>query len=98
MDAAGKRGRVERVRAATHRLFQDLLEQNRRLRISLAVLGQGRETAAPDLGELERWHAEHQSLLELLAAAERETERFDEQVRAAYEAGRRDERAAAFCR
>jgi len=71
---------VERVREATRALFEDLLEQNRRLCLSLALLGQGRESAPPDLGEMDRFRAEQQSLLELLEAADRETRGFEEQV------------------
>lgn len=71
---------VERVREATRSLFEDLLEQNRRLCLSLAVLGQGRESTPPELGELDRWRAEQQSLLELLEAADREARSFEEQV------------------
>jgi hypothetical protein len=71
---------VERVREATRSLFEDLLEQNRRLSLSLAMLGQGRESAPPAFGELERWRVEQQSLLELLEAVDRETHKFEEQV------------------
>jgi hypothetical protein len=71
---------VERVREATRSLFEDLLEQNRRLSLSLAMLGQGRESAPPELGELDRWRVEQQSLLELLEAVDRETRQFEEQV------------------
>ena len=75
---------VERVREATRSLFEDLLEANRRLCLSLAVLGPARGVGTDDFEAMdrrsERWAAEQKSLLELLEAADREAKSFEEQV------------------
>lgn len=75
---------VERVREATRALFEDLLESNRRLGLTISVLGREREDAArEDVGELnkrsERWRAEQQSVLEMLETIDRESKKFQEQ-------------------
>jgi hypothetical protein len=75
---------VERVREATRALFEDLLDSNRRLGLTLSVLGAEREDASrDDLNELnkrsERWRAEQDKLLEMLAAVDRDYKRFEEQ-------------------
>jgi len=75
---------VERVREATRALFEDLLQANRRLCLTLAVLSEDRDAKEHDLGEFSersvRWQAQQQSLLELLEGAERETRQFADQV------------------
>jgi nitrate/nitrite-specific signal transduction histidine kinase len=75
---------VERVREATRALFDDLLESNRRLGLSIAVLGRERDAASrDDLEELnkrsERWRAEQLSVLGMLETIDREYKRFEEQ-------------------
>jgi hypothetical protein len=75
---------VERVREATRTLIEDLLETNRRLCLTISVLGEERSAAArEDLSELdkrsERWRAEQQSVLSLLEAVDSESRRFEEQ-------------------
>jgi len=75
---------VERVREATRALFEDLLESNRRLGLTISVLGHEREDAANEnVGELnkrsERWRAEQQNVLEMLEAIDREYKRFQDQ-------------------
>ncbi len=75
---------VERVREATRALFEDLLESNRRLCLTISVLGKERDAASrEDVGELnkrsERWRAEQQSVLELLTAIDLEYRGFEEQ-------------------
>ena len=75
---------VERVREATRTLIEDLLEANRRLCLTVTMLGEERSDAArEDLSELdkrsERWRAEQQSVLSLLEAVETESRRFEEQ-------------------
>lgn len=75
---------VERVREATRALFEDLLDANRRLCLTIAVLGEGRDAPARqhlhDLSQhSERWQAEQRSVLELLEAADQESTRFEEQ-------------------
>jgi hypothetical protein len=73
---------VERVREATRSLFEDLLQANRRLCLTVAVLGSDREETET-LREIDtrslRWQAEKQSLLELLEAVDLESRRFEEQ-------------------
>jgi len=75
---------VERVREATRSLFEDLLEANRRLCLSLSMLGPGRGDAPEDYTDIdrrsERWLAAQKSLLELLEGADREAKAFEEQV------------------
>ena len=75
---------VERVREATRALFEDLLESNRRLCLTISLLGKERDVASrEDVGDLnkrsERWRAEQQSVLELLTAIDVEYRRFEEQ-------------------
>jgi hypothetical protein len=75
---------VERVREATRTLIEDVLEANRRLALTVTLLGEERSDAArEDLNELdkrsERWRAEQQSVLSLLEAVETESRRFEEQ-------------------
>ena len=75
---------VERVREATRALIEDLLEANRRLCLTISVLGEERrEAARKDLGDLdqrsERWRAEQKSVLALLEAVDTESRRFEEQ-------------------
>jgi hypothetical protein len=75
---------VERVREATRSLFEDLLEANRRLCLTLAVVSEDRGVKEREVGEFsersERWCAQQRSLLELLEAAERETRGFADQI------------------
>jgi len=74
---------VERVREATRSLFEDLLEANRRLCLTLAMLSEDRDAKQRELGEFsersERWRAQQQSLLELLEAADRDSKTFEDQ-------------------
>jgi hypothetical protein len=75
---------VERVREATRTLIEDLLETNRRLCLTISMLGQERsEAAREDLSDLdkrsERWRAEQQSVLSLLEDVDTESRRFEEQ-------------------
>jgi nitrate/nitrite-specific signal transduction histidine kinase len=75
---------VERVREVTRALFEDLLEANRRLCLSVAVMSSDRDLASPeDLNDLnkrsERWRSEQQSVFALLEGIEREQQRFQEQ-------------------
>jgi hypothetical protein len=74
---------VERVREATRSLFEDLLEANRRLCLTLAMLSEDRDAKHQELGEFsersERWQAQQQSLLELLEAADRDSKTFEDQ-------------------
>jgi hypothetical protein len=75
---------VERVREATRALFEDLLESNRRLGLTISVLGKEREQAShEDLNDLnkrsERWRAEQESVLGLLETIDTEHKRFEEQ-------------------
>jgi nitrate/nitrite-specific signal transduction histidine kinase len=75
---------VERIREATRALFEDLLEANRRLGLTVSVLSTERDAASrEDVNELnkrsERWRAEQRSVLELLEAIDREQKRFQEQ-------------------
>ena len=75
---------VERVREATRALFEDLLESNRRLCLTISLLGSERDAASrEDLGDLnkrcESWRTEQQSVLELLEAIDVEHKRFEEQ-------------------
>lgn len=75
---------VERVREATRALFEDLLESNRRLGLSISVLGKERDAASrDDVDELnkrsERWRAEQESVLEMLGTIDRDYKRFEEQ-------------------
>ncbi|HET7543262.1 MAG TPA: hypothetical protein VFK05_25485 [Polyangiaceae bacterium] len=72
------------MREATRALIEDLLETNRRLCLTISVLGEERSVAArEDLSELdkrsERWRAEQQSVLSLLEAVDAESQRFEEQ-------------------
>lgn len=75
---------VDRVREATRALFEDLLEANRRLCLTIAVLGEGRDAKGQEnLRDLSarsvRWQAEQRTVLELLEAADQESKRFEEQ-------------------
>jgi hypothetical protein len=74
---------VERVREATRSLFEDLLEANRKLCLTLAMMSEDRDGNKQEVGAFdertERWRAQQQSLLELLEAADRESHRFEEQ-------------------
>jgi hypothetical protein len=75
---------VERVREATRALFEDLLESNRRLGLSIAVLGKEMDDASrEDVTDLnkrsERWRAEQESVLGLLETIDVEYKRFEEQ-------------------
>jgi hypothetical protein len=74
---------VERVREATRSLFEDLLEANRRLCLTLAMLSDDRDSRQQELGEFDqrsaRWRIQQQSLLELLEAADRESKTFADQ-------------------
>ena len=75
---------VERIREATRALFEDLLEANRRLGLTVSVLSNERDEASrEDVTELnrrsERWRAEQRSVLELLEDIDREQRRFQEQ-------------------
>lgn len=75
---------VERVREATRALFEDLLESNRRLGLTISVLGRERDVAShEDLTDLntrsERWRAEQESVLLLLETIDVEHKRFEEQ-------------------
>lgn len=75
---------VERVREATRALFEDLLESNRRLGLTISVLGNERDQASrEDVNELnrrsERWRSEQESVLEMLGAIDRDYKRFEEQ-------------------
>lgn len=75
---------VERVREATRALFEDLLESNRRLGLTISMLGRERDDASrEDVDELnvrsERWRAEQQSVLSMLETIDREHKRFEEQ-------------------
>jgi hypothetical protein len=77
-------GYVERVRSATRALFEDLLESNRRLGLSVSVLGKEIDDASREsLTELtkrsERWRAEHEGVLGLLETIDAEYRRFEEQ-------------------
>jgi hypothetical protein len=65
-------------------LFEDLLDSNRRLALTISVLGRERDQASrEDVNELnkrsERWRAEQDSVLEMLSAIDREHRRFEEQ-------------------
>jgi hypothetical protein len=77
---------VERVREATRSLFEDLLEANRRLCLTLAMLNEDRTAKQQELGEFSersaRWQAQQQSLHELLEAADREFKAFQDQFAA----------------
>jgi hypothetical protein len=75
---------VERVREATRALFEDLLDSNRRLGLSISVLGKERDAASrDDVVELnkrsERWRAEQESVLEMLGTIDRDYKRFEDQ-------------------
>ena len=75
---------VERVREATRALFEDLLESNRRLGLTISVLGKEMDEASrEDVTELnkrsERWRAEQESVLGLLETIDVEYKRFEEQ-------------------
>jgi hypothetical protein len=75
---------VERIREVTRSLFEDLLEANRRLGLTVAVMSSERDLASrEDLNDLnkrsERWRSEQQSVLTLLEGIEREQKRFQEQ-------------------
>src|SRR5258705_8023067 len=75
---------VERVREATRALFEDLLESNRRLGLTISVLGTERDLASrEDLNDLntrsERWRAEQESVLAMLEKIDNEYKRFEEQ-------------------
>ena len=75
---------VERVREATRALFEDLLESNRRLGLTVSMLGKERGVASrEDVNELnqrsERWRSEQESVLEMLATIDREYKDFQEQ-------------------
>jgi hypothetical protein len=75
---------VERIREATRSLFEDLLEANRRLGLTVSVLSTERDAASrDDLNELnkrsERWRAEQESVLLLLETIDVEHKRFEEQ-------------------
>ena len=74
---------VERVREATRTLVEDLLEANRRLCLTLAMLSDDRDSRQQELGEFDqrsvRWRIQQQSLLELLEAADRESKTFADQ-------------------
>jgi hypothetical protein len=75
---------VERVREATRALFEELLESNRRLGLTISVLGKERDDASrDDVNELnrrsERWRQEQESLLEMLGAIDRDYKKFEEQ-------------------
>lgn len=75
---------VERIREVTRALFEDLLEANRRLGLTVAVMSSERDLASrEDLNDLnkrsERWRSEQQSVLALLEGIEREQQRFQEQ-------------------
>jgi hypothetical protein len=75
---------VERVREATRALFEDLLESNRRLGLTISVLGKEMDDASregvTDLNKRsERWRAEQDSVLGLLETIDVEYKRFEEQ-------------------
>ena len=75
---------VERVREATRALFEDLLESNRRLGLTISVLGTERDLASREgLDDLnkrsERWRAEQESVLAMLEKIDHEYKRFEEQ-------------------
>jgi hypothetical protein len=75
---------VERAREATRALFEDLLESNRRLGVTISVLGKELgEASREDVSELNersaRWRAEQESVLNLLEAIDAEHRRFEEQ-------------------
>ena len=75
---------VERAREATRALFEDLLESNRRLGLTVSVLGKELDEASrEDVSDLnkrsERWRAEQESVLGLLEAIDVEHKRFEEQ-------------------
>lgn len=75
---------VERVREATRALIEDLLESNRRLGLTISVLGQERDDASrEDVSELNkrsvRWRQEQESVLEMLGAIDRDYKRFEDQ-------------------
>jgi hypothetical protein len=75
---------VDRVREATRALFEDLLDSNRRLGLTIAVLGKERDAASrEDVNELnkrsERWRSEQESVLEMLSTIDRDYKRFEEQ-------------------
>jgi hypothetical protein len=75
---------VERVREATRALIEDLLESNRRLGLTISVLGQERDDASrEDMSDLNkrsvRWRQEQESVLEMLGTIDRDYKRFEDQ-------------------
>lgn len=71
---------AERVREATRSLLEEILDANRRLCLAIAVLSEDRSELENIDQRVAHWREEQARLLDMLAAADRESKAFEEQA------------------